>query len=151
MEMEFDLRIEGGVLVDGTGAARRPADLGVKDGTITAIAEPGGLEGTAAQTIDAAGLVVAPGFVDIHTHLDAQVFWDPWLTPTSLYGVTTVVSGNCGFTVAPVLDDDDTEYVATMLSRVEGIPLEPLRQNVPWSWRSTAEYLDAVDRARPAL
>jgi N-acyl-D-aspartate/D-glutamate deacylase len=151
MGTEFDLRIEGGVLVDGTGAARRPADLGVKGAAITAIADPGGLAGTAVQTIDASGLVVAPGFVDIHTHLDAQVFWDPWLTPTCLYGVTTVVSGNCGFTVAPILDENDTGYLATMLSRVEGIPLEPLREKVPWSWRSMGEYLDAVDRTRPAL
>ena len=96
------------------------------------------------------GLVVAPGFVDIHTHLDAQVFWDPWLTPTSLHGITTVVGGNCGFSIAP-LTDADGDYVMRMLARVEGMPLESLRTGVPWGWSSTSEYLDAVDRARPAL
>ena len=101
-------------------------------------------------TVDADGLIVAPGFVDIHTHLDAQVFWDPWLTPTSLHGITTVVGGNCGFSIAP-LTDADGDYVMRMLARVEGMPLESLRIGVPWGWSSTSEYLDAVDRARPAL
>jgi N-acyl-D-aspartate/D-glutamate deacylase len=148
--MEFDLKIHGGEVVDGTGAARRRADLGVKDGRITTIAAPGTLTGDAEQTIDADGRVVTPGFIDLHTHLDAQVFWDPWLTPTCLYGVTTVIGGNCGFSVAPITDVD-SEYLVSMFSRVEGIPLEPLHHNVPWSWRSTKEYLDAVDEARPAL
>jgi N-acyl-D-aspartate/D-glutamate deacylase len=88
--------------------------------------------------------------VDIHTHLDAQVFWDPWLTPTCLHGITTVVGGNCGFSIAP-LTDADGDYVMRMLARVEGMPLESLRTGVPWGWSSTGEYLDAVDRARPAL
>ena len=148
--MEFDLRILGGVVVDGTGAPRRPADLAVLDGRIVALSDPGELDGSAAATIDATGLVVAPGFIDLHTHLDAQVFWDPWLTPTCLYGVTTVIGGNCGFSVAPITDADG-DYIVSMFSRVEGIPLEPLQHDVPWSWRSTKEYLDAVDAARPAL
>jgi len=148
--MGFDLKIIGGDVVDGTGAPRQKADLGVKDGRITEIAAPGKLEGSATQTIDADGRVVSPGFVDLHTHLDAQVFWDPWLTPTCLYGVTSVIGGNCGFSVAPITDVD-SEYLVSMFSRVEGIPLEPLRHNVPWTWRSTKEYLDAVDDARPAL
>ncbi len=148
--MEFDLQILGGVIVDGTGAPRRNADVGVKDGRIASISKPGELEGTAAETIDADGRVVSPGFVDLHTHLDAQVFWDPWLTPTCLYGVTTVIGGNCGFSVAPITDVD-AEYLVSMFSRVEGIPLEPLQHSVPWTWRSTKEYLDAVDEARPAL
>ena len=146
----FDLAVKGGTVVDGTGAPSRPADVGVRDGRIVAIAAPGALDEPARQTIDADGLVVAPGFVDIHTHLDAQVFWDPWLTPTSLHGITTVVGGNCGFSIAP-LTDGDADYVMRMLARVEGMPLESLRTGVPWGWSSTGEYLDAVDRARPAL
>lgn len=146
----FDLAVKGGTVVDGTGAPGRPADVGVRDGRIVAIAAPGALDEPARQTIDADGLVVAPGFVDIHTHLDAQVFWDPWLTPTSLHGITTVVGGNCGFSIAP-LTDGDADYVMRMLARVEGMPLESLRTGVPWGWSSTGEYLDAVDRARPAL
>jgi N-acyl-D-aspartate/D-glutamate deacylase len=148
--MSLDLRVLGGLVVDGTGAPARRADVGVKNGRIVALCEPGGLEERATRTIDASGLVVAPGFVDVHTHLDAQVFWDPALTPTSLYGATTVIGGNCGFTIAP-LEDDDADYMTALLSRVEGIPLEPLRNNVPWGWRTTGQYLDAVDMARPAL
>ncbi|MEO8694198.1 MAG: amidohydrolase family protein [Acidimicrobiales bacterium] len=146
----FDLAVTGGLVVDGTGAPGRRADIGVRDGRIVSIAAPGALGEPARDTIDADGLVVAPGFVDIHTHLDAQVFWDPWLTPTSLHGITTVVGGNCGFSIAP-LTDADGDYVMRMLARVEGMPLESLRTGVPWGWSSTGEYLDAVDRARPAL
>lgn len=146
----LDLAVTGGMVVDGTGAPGRRADVGVRDGRIVSIATPGALGEAARETIDAAGLVVAPGFVDIHTHLDAQVFWDPWLTPSSLHGITTVVGGNCGFSIAP-LTDADGDYVMRMLARVEGMPLESLRTGVPWGWSSTSEYLDAVDRARPAL
>ncbi|TML17623.1 MAG: aminoacylase [Actinobacteria bacterium] len=146
----FDLAVTGGTVVDGTGTPGRRADLGVRDGRIVSIAAPGALGEAARHTIDADGLVVAPGFVDIHTHLDAQVFWDPWLTPTSLHGITTVVGGNCGFSIAP-LTDADGDYVMRMLARVEGMPLESLRTGVPWGWNSTSQYLDAVDRARPAL
>ena len=146
----FDLAVTGGLVVDGTGAPGRRADVGVRDGRIVSIAAPGALGEPARETVDADGLVVAPGFVDIHTHLDAQVFWDPWLTPTSLHGITTVVGGNCGFSIAP-LTDADGDYVMRMLARVEGMPLESLRTGVPWGWNSTGEYLDAVDRARPAL
>ena len=139
----LDLIIRGGDVVDGTGAARRRADVGVKDGRIVAL---GQVDGEAARTIDATGKVVAPGFVDVHTHFDAQIFWDGALTPSPLHGVTTVLAGNCGFTIAPLSDDpSDGDYLMRMLARVEGMPLESLREGVPWSWRTTAEYLDALE------
>jgi N-acyl-D-aspartate/D-glutamate deacylase len=147
----LDLAITGGLIVDGTGTPGERRDVGIRDGRVVALAAPGGLGETAARTIDADGRVVAPGFIDIHTHLDAQVFWDPMLTPSSLYGITTVVAGNCGFAVAPLNNDDDADYVMRMLARVEGIPLAALQAGVPWGWSSVADYLDAVDRARPAL
>jgi N-acyl-D-aspartate/D-glutamate deacylase len=141
----LDLLLTGGTVVDGTGAPRRRADVGVKDGRIVAI---GTVTDEAAQTVDATGKVIAPGFIDVHTHFDAQVFWESALTPSPLHGVTTVLGGNCGFTIAPLSDDPrDGEYLMRMLARVEGMPLESLRDGVPWSWKSTAGYLDAVEQA----
>jgi N-acyl-D-aspartate/D-glutamate deacylase len=138
----FDVIIKGGDVIDGSGAARRRADLAIRDGRIVAI---GAIDGEAATTIDATGKVVAPGFVDVHTHFDAQVFWDGALTPSPLHGVTTVLAGNCGFTIAPLsADPADGEYLMRMLARVEGMPLESLREGVPWNWRTTADYFDAV-------
>src|SRR5262245_16149025 len=123
-------RIDGGTLIDGTGAPGRRGGLRIRAGRIAAlgdVSEPG------RRTIDAAGRVVAPGFVDIHTHSDAQVFWDPLLSPSSLHGVTTVVGGNCGFSIAP-LTPEAGAYLMPMLARVEGMPLESLAQGVPWDW-----------------
>lgn len=137
----LDTVVRGGTVVDGTGAAARTADVGVRDGRIVAI---GAVDDDAAQVIDAGGCVVAPGFVDIHTHYDAQAFWDPTLSPSPLHGVTTVVGGNCGFTIAP-LTPEDGDYLMRMLARVEGMPLESLAVGVPWNWRTTAEYLDLLD------
>jgi N-acyl-D-aspartate/D-glutamate deacylase len=137
----FDVRINGGLVVDGTGSPGRLADVGIRDGRIAAI---GTLTEGAAKTIDATGLIVAPGFVDVHTHYDAQAFWDTTLSPSPLHGVTTVVGGNCGFTIAP-LTPDDGDYLMRMLARVEGMPLEALQNGVPWDWRTTAEYLDRLD------
>ncbi|HEY3095470.1 MAG TPA: amidohydrolase family protein [Acidimicrobiia bacterium] len=137
----LDVKITGGDVVDGTGAARRRADVGIKDGRVVAI---GDVDESATRTIDASGLVVAPGFVDIHTHYDAQAFWDPALTPSPLHGVTTIVGGNCGFTIAP-LAASEADYLMRMLARVEGMPLESLAEGVPWNWQSFGEYLDRLD------
>jgi N-acyl-D-aspartate/D-glutamate deacylase len=136
----LDLAIRGGEVVDGTGAPRRRADVGVADGRVVAI----GQVGEARQTIEADGMVVAPGFCDIHTHFDAQAFWDTALTPSPLHGVTTVMAGNCGFTLAP-LAGDAADYLVRMLAVVEGMPLAALRAGVPLDWTSTAEYLDRLD------
>lgn len=138
----FDVIVRGGDVIDGTGAPRVRADVGINGDRVSAIADLGTAE--AATVIDATGRVVTPGFIDVHTHVDAQVFWDTTLSPSPLHGVTTVVGGNCGFTIAPLsADPDDGEYLMRMLARVEGMPLEALQTGVPWSWRTTAEYFDA--------
>ncbi|MGE0384074.1 MAG: amidohydrolase family protein [Gammaproteobacteria bacterium] len=139
----LDLKITGGMIVDGTGGAAYLGDVGVRDGRIVAL---GKVDQSARETVDAEGRVVAPGFVDIHTHYDAQVFWDPTLSPSSHHGVTTIVGGNCGFSIAPLNGvQEDAEYLMRMLARVEGMPLESLRAGVPWNWRTTAEYLGLIE------
>jgi N-acyl-D-aspartate/D-glutamate deacylase len=139
----LDVIIRGGEVVDGTGAPRRRADVGIKADRVVKIGE---ITDEAATVVDAAGRVVTPGFVDVHTHFDAQAFWDGALTPSPLHGVTTALAGNCGFTIAPLSDDpSDGEYLMRMLARVEGMPLESLRQGVPWNWKTTAEYFDRID------
>ena len=137
----FDVVIRNGLVVDGTGNPGRTADVAIRDGRIVAIGE---VSDKGNHEIDAEGLVVAPGFVDVHTHFDAQVFWDTTLSPSPLHGVTTVISGNCGFTIAP-LEPEHGDYMMRMLARVEGMPLASLQQGVPWNWRTFGEYLDAID------
>jgi N-acyl-D-aspartate/D-glutamate deacylase len=137
----LDLRIDGGTLVDGTGAAPYAGSLGIRDGRIVALGE---VDEDARKVIDAAGQIVAPGFVDIHTHYDAQAFWDGTLSPSCYHGVTTVVGGNCGFSIAPLVPGAGA-YLMEMLARVEGMPLESLREGVPWDWESFGEYLGKLD------
>src|SRR5436190_4044587 len=137
----LDCVIRGGTVVDGTGAPARRADVGIRDSRIVAV---GDVTEEARETIDAAGLVVAPGIVDPHTHYDAQLFWDPAATPSNLHGVTSMIAGNCGFTLAPI-DPVDADYLRRMMAKVEGMPLPALETGVPWSWRSFADYLGARD------
>ena len=137
----FDVVIRNGLVIDGTGAPGQIADVALNDGRIAAVGE---VSESGAREIDAQGLGVAPGVVDIHTHFDAQVFWDTTLSPSPLHGVTTVISGNCGFTIAP-LEPEHGDYMMQMLARVEGMPLTSLQQGVPWNWRTFGEYLDAID------
>lgn len=139
----YDVIIRGGDLIDGTGSERRKADIGIIGDRIATIGE---VDGTGGAVIDASGRVVAPGFIDVHTHLDAQAFWDTTLSPSPLHGVTTAIGGNCGFSISPLgTDPDDGAYLMRMLSRVEGLPLATLEAGVPWNWNTTAEYLDAID------
>jgi N-acyl-D-aspartate/D-glutamate deacylase len=140
----FDVVIRGGTVVDGTGAPGRRADVGIRDGRVVEIGALTSDARDASETIDAGGLVVAPGFIDPHTHYDAQLFWDPAATPSNLHGVTSMIAGNCGFTLAP-LHAGDAGYIRQMMAKVEGMPLPALEAGVPWSWKSFGEYLDALD------
>ncbi len=140
----LDELITGATLIDGTGAPGRPADLGLRDGRIVAVAEPGGIDEEAAATFDATGLVVCPGFVDPHTHYDAQLFWDPYATPSNVHGVTTVIAGNCGFTLAPI-KPEDADYTRRMMAKVEGMPLAALENGIEWGWHTFGDYLARLD------
>ena len=137
----LDVVIKDATVVDGTGTPGRPGDVAVQDGRIVAV---GTVDDAAAETIDADGLVVTPGFVDPHTHYDAQLFWDPSASSSSLHGVTSIVAGNCGFTLAPIAERD-ADYTRRMMAKVEGMPLAALEQGVPWNWSTFAEYLDRLD------
>jgi N-acyl-D-aspartate/D-glutamate deacylase len=137
----LDCVIAGGTVIDGTGSERRDADVGIRDGRVVEI---GRIGGESRQRIDAAGRVVCPGFVDIHTHFDAQVFWDPALTPSCFHGVTSVAGGHCGFSIAP-LTPESGDYLLRMLARVEGMPVAALEAGVPWDWTSFGSYLDRLE------
>ena len=139
----MDLAIRNAVIVDGTGAPRFGGDLGVKDGRIAAI---GADVGSAAEEIDARGAVLAPGFIDCHTHYDAQICWDNMLSPSVYHGVTTVLAGNCGFTLAPLSGRaEDLDYLIGMLSTVEGMPIAALKHAVKPSWQSFGQFLDVFE------
>ncbi|MBO0730866.1 MAG: amidohydrolase family protein, partial [Acidimicrobiaceae bacterium] len=142
----LDLVIRDALIVDGSGAPGRHGDLGVRDGRIAAV---GDVEEGARRVVDAEGKVVCPGFIDVHTHYDAQLFWDPTASPSALHGVTTVVAGNCGISLAPLRSDDD--FLLRLLSRVEAIPLESLTFGVTPSWSSFPEFLDVVESTDKAV
>lgn len=146
--MTHDLIIRNGTVLDGTGAASIQADVAVDGDRVVAIGNLADAE--AREVIDARGLTVSPGFVDLHTHLDAQVGWDPYMTSSSWHGVTTVLMGNCGVTFAPVAEDG-REYLAEMMESVEDIPRDAILEGMPWDWETYPEYLDSVQRMRPAL
>jgi N-acyl-D-aspartate/D-glutamate deacylase len=137
----LDCLIRGGTVIDGTGVPGVRAEVGIRDGRIVAI---GAVDEDARRTLDAAGKVISPGFVDVHTHYDAQAFWDPMLSPSPLHGVTTIFGGNCGFSVAP-LSEEAGGYLCEMLARVEGMPLEALQAGVPWDWSSFDDYLSRFE------
>ena len=138
----YDLVIRGGMVVDGTGAPARRADVAIKNGLID---EVGDCEGPATREIDAKGLLVTPGFVDIHTHYDGQATWDPYLTPSSWHGVTTAVFGNCSVGFAPVRADQ-TDYLINLMEGVEDIPGTVLSEGVSFDWESFPEYMDCLEK-----
>jgi N-acyl-D-aspartate/D-glutamate deacylase len=141
----YDILIRNGTVVDGTGADCRVADVAILDGVIAAVGPD--LEGDAYEVVDGSGLLVTPGFVDIHTHYDGQVTWDEVLEPTSLHGVTTLVMGNCGVGFAPVRPGTE-EWLIQLMEGVEDIPGAALSEGIEWSWETFPEYLDALDRRR---
>jgi N-acyl-D-aspartate/D-glutamate deacylase len=145
--MTYDLVIKNGTVVDGTGAPRQQADIGVKDGIIVDV---GKVSGSAARTIDASDLIVAPGFVDPHTHYDAQICWDDITTPSCWHGVTTVVMGNCGVGIAPCRPET-REIAAWDLVNVEAIPFDVLSKGVTWDWETFPQYMDAAERRGSGL
>jgi N-acyl-D-aspartate/D-glutamate deacylase len=139
----YDLVIRGGTVVDGLRTPRYRADIGVQDGRIATIGRISG--GSGRREIDAGGLVVAPGFVDLHTHYDSQIFWDPWCTISGWHGVTSVVIGNCGFGFAPCTPAGRDRAMLTM-ARNEAVPLESMQAGMPWDWETYPEFLDSIER-----
>lgn len=137
----LDYVIRSGTVIDGTGQPGRLADIGIRDGRIVAI---GQIDEQGTTEFDAGGLTVMPGVVDPHTHYDAQLFWDPTASPSNVHGVTTVIGGNCGFTLAPI-NAEDADYIRRMMAKVEGMPLAALENGVPWNWSTFGEYLDRLE------
>ena len=145
--MEYDLLIKNGTIVDGTGNNPFEADIAIQDGEIKEI---GSIESNAKEIIDAKGMTVSPGFVDIHTHLDAQIGWDPEMTPICWHGVTTALIGNCGLTFAPC-KPDDVEVLAGMMETVEDIPKQAILSGLSWNWEHYGQYLDTLEELKPSL
>jgi len=140
--MAYDLPIQDARIIDGSGEPAFSGDVAVKDGRIV---EVGKVSGAATRTVRADGQAVAPGFIDIHTHMDAQLTWDPLATSSYWHGITTVVTGNCSFAIAPC-KPDDREHVLRTLVRVEGMSLNALQAGIVWDWVTIPEYLTALDR-----
>ena len=140
---EFDLVLRGGHVVDGTGIPRYTADVAIRGNRIAEIGRVDAARGR--RSLDVDGLVVAPGHVDLHTHYDAQIQWDPYCTISGWHGVTTVVLGNCGFGFAPVRPEDRELAMRTM-SRTEAIGLDAMRKGLLWDWVTIPEWLDTLDR-----
>ena len=145
--MAYDLVIRNGRVVDGTGKAAFAADIAINGNEIVAI---GTIDDSGTEEIDAQGNLVTPGWVDLHTHLDAQIGWDPLLTPISRQGVTTALMGNCGVTFAPCKKEDQI-LIAEMMEKVEDIPRDAIMTGLPWTWDTYGEYLDAVEKMDPAI
>ncbi len=145
---EYDLVIKDGMIIDGTRLPRYRGDIGVKDGKIAKIGRIQAHEGT--KTLDAEGHMVVPGFIDLHTHYDAQLFWDPYLTISGWHGITSVVIGNCGFGFAPVAPEDQERAMLTM-TRTEAIPYDSMKAGMPWDWVTFPEFLDSVERTPKGL
>jgi len=143
----YSLKIKNGTIVDGTGSPRFRGDIAIAHGRI---AEIGKISSGAERVLDASDLVVAPGFIDQHTHYDAQVFWDPYFTSSSWHGVTSVVTGNCGFTLAPCRPEN-REYITRMLAVVEDMSLAALQAGLPWGWEDYRSFLAAIERRPKAL
>jgi N-acyl-D-aspartate/D-glutamate deacylase len=143
----FDLVVRGATIVDGTGGPPAEGDVGVTDGVISAVGEA---PGRGAEEFDGRGRVVAPGFIDPHTHLDANLFWDPDVSPSSGFGVTTVVTANCGYALAPV-SDESRDYVIAAMSTVEQIPETSIREGVPFDWSDLPTYAARLDRLEVAV
>src|SRR5215475_12496347 len=145
--MAADIVVRGGTVFDGTGAPGRVADVAITEGVISAI---GSNLGEATRELDASGCAVTPGFIDIHTHYDAQVFWDPALRPSSYHGVTTVIAGNCGFAIAPTRPEHRDVIVHT-LENVEDMDPATLVAGITWDFETFPEYLDAIARRGTTL
>ena len=143
----FDCVIRGGTVIDGTGAPAQEMDVALKDGLVAAV---GAKLGAGREEIDARDHLVTPGFVDIHTHFDGQVTWDPFLSPSTGHGVTTVVMGNCGVGFAPCAPERH-EWLIQLMEGVEDIPGTALVEGIQWRWESFPEYLDAVERSPLAI
>ncbi|MFN0095800.1 MAG: amidohydrolase family protein, partial [Dehalococcoidia bacterium] len=145
---EFDTVIRGGTIVDGLRTPRYTADLGIKDGRVAHIGRIRAHEGK--KALDASGLIVAPGFIDLHTHYDSQVYWDPWCTISGWHGVTSVVIGNCGFGFAPVKPELQERAMLTM-ERNEAVPMACMKAGMPWDWETFPQFLDSIERTPKGL